>query len=179
MRSASSSASCSTRSWSLPSWKGSPARTWWQVCAQSSCFLEQIYVVDLADYSAAAKGEIEMIALALRCITVHDAAAEAFRAIDVLQNGRKRSEGTVSVVQSVSLDVESNLWCANRLRTILLITVWIAQHGPILVSCLKDIGSASVTGFAVGVHERRCPGAAGSLGRFRETCWRTGSAGQS
>ena len=110
--------------------------------------MELIYVVDLDDYSAAAKGEIEMIALALRCITVYDAAAEAIRAIDVLQNGRKRSEGTVSVVQSVLLDVDSTFWCANRLRTISLITVRIAQHGPILVSCLKDIGSASVTGSA-------------------------------
>ena len=118
------------------------------VCAECLRSLEQIDVVDLDDYSAAAKGEIEMIALALRCITVHDAAAEALRAIDVLQNGRKRSEGTVSVLQSVSVAVESNPWFANRFKTISLITVQIAQYGQILVSCLKDIGSASVTGSA-------------------------------
>ena len=96
--------------------------------------------------------------------------------------------------------VETSPWYANRLKTISRITVQIAQHGPILASCLKDIGSASVigsaeclpalqkmvgdvsrtkAGFAIGVHERRCPGAAGSHGRFREEkCRRTASAGQ-
>ena len=71
------------------------------VCAECLRSLEQVDVADLDDYSAAAKGETEMIALALRCITVYDAAAESFGAIDVSQHGRKRSDGTVSVVQSV------------------------------------------------------------------------------
>ena len=47
------------------------------VCGECLRSLEQIDVVDLDDYSAAAKGEIEMIALAVRCITVYDAATEA------------------------------------------------------------------------------------------------------
>ena len=62
------------------------------VCAECLRSLEQVDVVDLDDYSAAAKGEIEMIALAMRCITVHDAAAESLCAIDVLQHGRRSEE---------------------------------------------------------------------------------------
>ena len=45
---------------------------------------------------------------------------------------------TVSFVQSILVAVE----------TISIIKVQTAQHRPIVVSCMKDIGSASVTGSA-------------------------------
>ena len=59
------------------------------------------------------------------------------------KTGGSVQRGTVSVVQSVSVAVNSSPWYANRLKTISRITVQIAQHGPILV-----IESASVTGSA-------------------------------
>ena len=100
-------------------------------------------------------------------------------------------------MQSVSVAVESSPWYANRLKTISRITVQIAQHGPRLLleghwvrdrhrqrrvlARFAEDGRRRLSreaGFAIGVHERRCPGAAGSLGRFREKCRRTESAGQ-
>ena len=64
-----------------------------------------------------------MTALPLHGITVYHAAAENLDALYAF-DGWKCSEETVSVVQSI-------------------LKVQIALHGPILVSCLKDIGSGS------------------------------------
>ena len=94
-----------------------------------------------------------MMALALRCITVYHAAAESLGATDVSQHGRKRSEATASIVPSVLVAVESGSWYANHLKTISRIIVHIARQGPFLVSCWKDVGSASVTGSA----QSSCP----------------------
>ena len=97
------------------------------VCVCTECLrsLGQVDIVDLNDYKTVVKADIEMTALPLHGITVYHAAAENLDALYAF-DGWKCSEETVSVVQSI-------------------LKVQIALHGPILVSCLKDIGSASVT----------------------------------